>query len=167
MRKNIGRQKIETDTLSVKETYISLAKKDEQAARKLVDCDLYNEAIYMYVQAMEKKIKGYICGKVDALNPYFAEKLRDIGHSLDKSIEFLIEILAGNNNTLKIQLTEQLKFGVFQNINFSQLHNDCRYPKYNSFKKCYSILQFSKEDCLNIADINKQLDRFIEAFDRL
>ena len=47
----------------------------------------------MYVQAMEKKIKGYICGKVDALNPYFAEKLRDIGHSLDKSIEFLIEMI--------------------------------------------------------------------------
>ena len=161
MKKFIGKQKFETETLAVKEIYIALAKKDEYAACKLVNFN------YMYVQAMEKKIKGYICGKVDVLNPYFAEKLRDIGHSLDKSIEFLIEILAGNNNTLKIQLTEQLKSGVFQNINFSYLHNDCRYPKYNSFRKCYSILQFSKEDCLRIADINKQLDRFIEAFDRL
>ena len=155
------------DALELKTEYMALSKKNETAARLLENQGLYNEAIYMYIQSMEKKIKGYICGKINSATPYFADKLREVGHSLDKSIDFLIEILAGNDNILKIQLTDQIKSGVFQNINFSQLHNNCRYPKYNYRKKDYSILYIKKEDCSRIAKINDKLDNFIKSFDRL
>ena len=155
------------DAIELKAEYMVLGNKNENAALLLENQGLYNEAVYMYIQSMEKKIKGYICWKINSATPYFADKLKEVGHSLHKSIDFLIEILAGNDNILKIQLTEQIKSGVFQNINFSQLHNNCRYPKYNYHKKDYSVLYITKEDCSRIAKINNKLNTFINNFDRL
>ncbi|MCI6017243.1 MAG: hypothetical protein MRZ59_00085 [Clostridiales bacterium] len=166
MQNFVGYQKYANE-VELKVEYLSLGKKNEEAAILLEKQGLYNEAVYMYIQSMEKKIKGYICGKINVTTPYFAEKLREIGHSLDKSTDFLIEILAGGNNILKMQLNEQIKSGVFQNINFSQLHNNCRYPKYNYHKKSYSVLYIKKEDCLRISEINRKLDSFINSFDKL
>lgn len=147
--------------------YAMLGKKNEEAAILLEKQGFYNEAVYMYIQAMEKKIKGYICGKINPENPYFSNKLRQIGHSLDLSIDFLIEILSGNNEVLKIQLTKQIKNEVFQNIKFSKLYNECRYPRYDIYKKGYSALVISQNDCLRISDINKRLDKFILDFNKL
>ncbi len=166
MQKFIGRRKY-VNACDMKDEYINLAKNDEKSASILQEHYLYNEAVYMYIQAMEKKIKGYICGKVDASNPYFSQKLREVGHSLDLSIDFLIEILAGNDEMLKIQLSKQLKEYVFENILFSKLHNDSRYPKYNIHEKKYFILDITEQDCVRIRNINDKLDRFICDFDRL
>lgn len=166
MKKYIGTRRY-VSAPEMKETYMSLGRNDENAAILLAQQRLYNEAVYMHIQAMEKKIKGYICGKINVSNPYFSKKLRDIGHSLDVSIDFLIEILGGNNDALKSQLSVQLKSGVFENIRFSNLYNASRYPCYDSNGKRYSVLEIGKEDYLKIANIGKKLDKFIEDFDRL
>lgn len=166
MQNFIGHRKY-IDSLEMSETYMSLGKKDEESAILLQKNALYNEAVYMYIQSMEKKIKGYICKKINLSLRYYADKLRDIGHSLDKSIDFLIEILAGNDDTLRKQLSMQVKNGVFENIEFSKLYNNCRYPYYHLQKGNYSMLNIDAQDCLRIANINKKLDNFIRDFDRL
>ena len=155
------------DAEEMKAEYLSLRNSSLKAARALENQGLYNESVYMYIQAMEKEIKSYICGKVNSANPYFSKKLRDVGHSLDKSIDFLIELLAGNDDALKNQLITQIKTGVFQNINFSKLYNDCRYPSYNLYKNRYFVLHISREDCERISQISQQLTRFIHDFDRI
>lgn len=162
----IGRRKY-IEPLEMSNTYTYLGKKDEEAAILLQKHLLYNEAVYMYIQSMEKKIKGYICKKINVSFPYYADKLRDIGHSLDKSIDFLIEILAANNDVLRNQLSIQLKSGVFENIEFSKLYNNCRYPYYYYERKNYSMLDIGEKDCTRIANVSKKLDRFISDFDRL
>ena len=162
----IGRKEY-IELLEMSNTYTYLGKKDEEAAILLQKNLLYNVAVYMYIQSMEKKIKGCICKKINVSLPYYADKLRNIGHSLDKSIDFLIEILAANNDVLTKQLSMQLKSGVFENIEFSKLYNNCRYPFYYHKRKNYSILNIDEKDCSRIADISKKLDRFINDFDRL
>ena len=167
MKKFVGNRKY-LDTTEMKAEYLSLRDSNLQAAKILEKQGLYKEAIYMYIQAMEKEIKGHICGKVDSANPYFSEKLRaEVGHSLDKSIDFLIEILAGNDSTLKDQLIDQIKIHVLENINFSRLHNDCRYPAYNLSQKQYFILCIDKHDCERISHIYQKLTQFICDFDRI
>lgn len=166
MKPFIGSRKY-LDAEEMKAEYLALRNNNLKAARALESQGLYNESVYMYIQSMEKEIKSYICGKVNSANPYFSQKLRDVGHSLDKSIDFLIELLAGNNEVLKKQLVTQIKTGVFQNINFSKLYNDCRYPAYNSYQAQYFILHISREDCERISQISQQLTRFIHDFDRI
>ena len=68
---------------------------------------------------------------------------------------------------LKNQLSIQIKSNVFQDIKFSRLYNDCRYPSFNPGKNSYFVLSVSKEDCTRVADINKRLDNFIVSFDRI
>ena len=108
MTKYIG-QRTKITTEEIKERYITLGKNNEKAAKVLEQQGLYNEAVFMYIQAMEKKIKGYICGKINSENPYFARKIREMGHSLDSSVDFLIEILSGNDENLKAQLSKLLR----------------------------------------------------------
>ena len=72
-----------------------------------------------------------------------------------------------NDDALKNQLITQIKTGVFQNINFSKLYNDCRYPSYNLYKNRYFVLHISREDCERISQISQQLTRFIHDFDRI
>lgn len=65
---------------------------------------------------MEKYIKSAIYRKIDVTNDYYANKLRVLGHSLDDAIDFFIEIVSGNNEILKMQITEQLKNSVLRGI---------------------------------------------------
>ncbi len=166
MKTNVGKYKM-IDATDMKDSYGTLKNRDMTAADLLERQGLYNQAIYMYIQGMEKEIKAYICGKVNAANPYFSQKLRDVGHSLDKSIDFLIELLAGNDESLKTQLAVQIKEGVFQDIYFAKLYNDCRYPNYNQYKEQYHILELGREDCERIRQISQRLTQYIRDFDRL
>jgi HEPN domain-containing protein len=104
----IGNDKCLHNSIDVAFTYQKLAEDNRKSADLLFNHSLYNEAAYFYIQTMEKIIKEEICKIVDVTNPYFSDKLRNIGHSLDLSVSFLIEILSGNNELLKNQLTAQL-----------------------------------------------------------
>ena len=150
--------------LEMADTYKQLALADRDAADILFSQKLYNQAVYMYIQSMEKNIKSCICNKINVTLPFYASKLREIGHSLDNSILFLIEILSGNDNGLKSQLNKQLLKGVFEEINFRKLHNNCRYPKYNENSEIYYVLNISEKDCIRIKEIATKLDLFLDDF---
>lgn len=160
--KYIGTRKYINDGIDMASIYEKKAIKDEQAAHLLASQGLYSEAIYLYIQSMEKSIKSHICQKLDITQPYYADRLRQMGHSLDSSIHFLIEILSGNNEIIREQISKQILSGVFQGIQFSSLHNNIRYPLYHPQTKSYSMLEVSGNDCYRIQEINECLKRFLK-----
>ena len=122
----------------------------------------------MLIQAMEKKITGLICSKINMSNPYFSQKIRDIGHRMDHSVDFLIEILSGKDIILKHHLVAQLKSGVLENLKFNVLYNECRYPyPIQRQPGYYSMRLISEKDFLRLNRINCKLDAFINDLIRL
>ncbi len=138
-----------------------IAKQDEKAAVFLCKQELYNQSVYYYIQSMEKYIKSFICKKIDITNDYYADRLRQLGHSLDASIDFFIEIVSGNDNNLKIQVSSQLKKGVLKDIHFTSVYNAVRYPYYKNGS--YRIIKMSKSDCAQVQDIYDMLKTYINS----
>lgn len=165
--KYIGRRRYFKDGTEMKSEYMKLAINNQKAAELLKVQELYSESVYMYIQSMEKKIKSYICGIINVNLPYYADELRRIGHSLSGSISFLIKILSRNNAVLEKQLEKQLLSDVFEEIFFSRLYNECRYPNYHSRTEQYSILNISLEDCKRIERIAEKLDKYLNSFNKL
>lgn len=116
----IGKKEILNTSMDVAATYRTLAETNRKSADLLFRHSLYKEAAYYYLQTMEKLIKEKICSIVDVTKPYFSDKLRAISHSLDESVSFLIEILAGNNEILRTQITEQLVVGVLMDYKYKR-----------------------------------------------
>lgn len=141
--------------------YLKIAQDDEKAARLLYQQNLYNQAVYFYIQSMEKYIKSAICRKIDVTNDYYANKLRVLGHSLDDAIDFFIEIVSGNNEILKMQITEQLKNSVLRGIRFSTIYNAVRYPFYKSHN--YKLTEMSENDCEQMREICNLLKNYIDS----
>lgn len=105
----LGQQLIFKNGNEMAEVFFSLSRKDEEAAQILFRAGYYNQAIFLLIQSMEKYIKHIICKKVDISKVFFADKLRDDGHNFDKSIDFLITIIAGNQEVLAESLKKQFK----------------------------------------------------------
>ncbi|MEY8334903.1 hypothetical protein AALB53_17635 [Lachnospiraceae bacterium 47-T17] len=139
----------------------TIAKQDEKTADILCKQGLYNQSAYYYIQSMEKFIKSYICKKIDITNAYYANRLRQLGHSLDDAIDFFIEIISGNDSNLRIQVSEQLKRGVLKGIRFSTIHNVCRYPVYKNGS--YRIIEMKKHDCTLLREIYDMLKTYINS----
>ena len=68
---------------------------------------------------------------------------------------------------MKAQLENQLLTGVFENIKFNRLYNQCRYPSYQKRRQNYFILEISPDDCKHISIIAKKLDKFLADFYKL
>lgn len=115
---------------------------------------------------MEKCVKEKLCRTIDVTNIYFSNRLREIGHSLDTSVEFLIEILSQGNSVLKQQITSQLVEGILKNIKFSRLHNDVKYPRFNCKYNQYTMLNINKEDCEILKQISGNLRKYLDDLDR-
>lgn len=141
--------------------FLGIAICDEKAAQLLCQQKLYNQSVYFYIQSMEKYIKSFICRKIDITNDYYADKIRQLGHSLDASIDFLIEIVSGNDETLKLQIIEQLKRGVLREIYFSAIYNSTRYPI--SRNKSYKVIKMSKDDCTQLGKIYDMLKNYVNS----
>lgn len=166
-QKLIGRKKELLTSIDVATEYERLAKNHTKAAEVLYNSGLYNESVYFYIQAMEKEIDEKICRKVDVTNPYFAERTRETSHSIDKSIEFLVEIYAGNDKTLYTQIRNQIIRGILKNIKFAKLHNNVRYPVYNLNKNSYNIYTIQKNECDEIREMQQKLILFLKDLDRI
>ena len=161
-------KKISLETsIDVAEEYGVIADQNLKAAELLMKNGLYNEAYYYVIQSMEKSIKRKICEIIDVANPYFANQMRDIGHSLDNAVEFLLKLVSGNNSVLYEQIRKQIVEGVLKEIRFSSVHNNVRYPYFNQYRNEYSFLQISYDDCLEIMKMEKMLRNFLEELHRL
>lgn len=157
----LGKSHYINNGIDMSDEYLNISKNDEKAAELLYLQSLYNQAVYFYIQSMEKYIKSAICRKIDVTNNYYADKLRMIGHSLDDAIDFFIEIVSGNNEMLKMQITEQLKKGVLKGVRFSAIYNAVRYPFYKNYN--YKLTQMSKNDCEQMKEIYDLLKRYIDS----
>ena len=98
----------------------------------------------------------------NVINPYYAEKLRSLGHSLDQSIQFMLEIYANGDQPLKSQMEHQLLNTVLKEVHVSSLHNWVRYPAYRSKYSDYSMLQISKKDCEILASALNGLQSYLK-----
>ena len=115
----LGNRKFLKDSLEVAHEYLKAAMQDEKSAVILESRELYNQSAYFYVQAMEKQIKAKIAQIVDVTNAYYKEMVKKtIGHSLDKSIEILVQIYGKGNTMVEERLREQLLIKVLKDIKF-------------------------------------------------
>ena len=83
----IGKRVEIRESTEIASVYQELSRKDRLAADCLFQQRLYNEAAYFYIQSMEKRVKEFICKKIDVSKSYYADMLRGTGHSLENSIE--------------------------------------------------------------------------------
>lgn len=149
-RKYVGKTSYLSDNYDIAEEYKKIYKEDKSVATLLAKEEKYNQALYFLIQATEKYIKYAICCKVNVTQVYFAEHLRSMGHSFDKSIDFLIDCFSGNDSNLKEVISKQFKVDILDNIRFSGLHNDIRYPSYIKKTNSYRTVTISKQDYYNI-----------------
>lgn len=150
--------------INVANEYKSLAEKDEHVAIFLKSNKEYRHSIYFFVQAMEKYIRSKIFTLVNPNLDYFRKKNQN--HSLSNAIEFLIEIISADS-TVQNQIKRQLNEYVFENINFQKLHNNLRYPFYNTKFNSYSSVEFTLNDCEIIQKKLNDLKTYLEQLNRL
>jgi len=163
----LGNRKFLKDSIEVAHEYLKTAMQDEKSAVILESRELYNQAAYFYVQAMEKQIKAKIAQIVDVTNAYYKEMIKKtIGHSLDKSIEILVQIYGKGNAMVEDRLREQLITKVLKDIKFSALHNKTRYPDFDENKKKYAVIEMCKIDCVELAKMLKGLKLYLKDLER-
>ena len=113
---------------------------------------------------MEKYIKSKIFTLVNQDLEYFRNKNKH--HSLDNSVEFLIEVISADE-TIRNQAKDQFDKYVFKGLNSRNLHNNLRYPFYNERKKNYVVTSYSKQDCEYIEEMLETLKKYLEDLKRI
>ena len=144
--------------INVSSEFMELSINDEKSAYLLAEKNMFKQACYFLIQAMEKAIRLKVYSIVNPNIKYFRD--RNKNHSLDSAIEFLIEIISTDNIT-KEQVSKQLKEGVLSNINYRHLHNNLRYPSYSKKYDSYSIIEIKKSDFILLGDRLKLLRKFL------
>ena len=153
-----------TRDVDVSSTYLELAKEDEYAAQMLKFNKMYKQATYLYIQAMEKQIRAKIFTLVNPNLEYYRDRNRD--HSLDKAIDFLLEIISTDEN-VRSQIRNQMNRFVLGDVKYNQLHNNLRYPFYSKRYNYYSVLCIAEEDCINIEENLQSLKKYLKDLSRI
>lgn len=144
--------------------YYNLALEDEKVAIILKNKGEYRHSIYFFIQAMEKYIKSKIFTLVNPNLEYFIN--RNKHHSLDDSIEFLIEVISSDKN-IRDQVKLYFNEYVFKGLSFRNLHNNLRYPFYDRSREYYNIVNFDTEDCKYIEKMLENLKKYINDLNRI
>lgn len=108
---------------------------------------LYRNAMYFYVQSMEKRVRSQTFKIVDPYNPYW----RSINqhHDLYSSVKFFVEAL-GMDTLVAKQVEDMINKYIIGNINFRMLHNNLRYPYFSEKYNTYSCVSYTCDDCSSI-----------------
>jgi hypothetical protein len=144
--------------------YRNLAKEDEEAGVLLMSHQKYRQAVYFFVQAMEKLVRHQIFRLVNPNIEDFRDEARN--HELDTLLEFLLRIITGNQ-MLRDQVRDQLEKNVLKGIRFGKLHNDVRYPAYFKQRDSFSLLQIDSADAEQVYQTLQNLKPFLEHIDKL
>ena len=145
-------------------TYAALAMEDEAAGRTLMNTQSYRQAIYFFIQAMEKYVRYGIFSVVDPHQEQFRERART--HNLDELLEFLVEV-SSDDARLRKQVQKQLDDLVLEGVRFGMLHNNIRYPWYSKHFNSYSLLHVVVEDAQEMEAKLDKLKAFVADFHRL
>lgn len=143
---------------NVAEKYYELAVSDEETGDYLEQGQKYRQAIYFYVQAMEKYIKSKVFSKVNPRLEYFSQKNRH--HSINESVDFLVEISSTDGIT-KEQIKQQIETNALHGIRFNQLHNQLRYPSLTRRNE-YICFEYSENDCNEIKKSLNSLKNYLD-----
>jgi len=138
--------------VTVSNQFKMIAKEEELSAEILADNSQYRQACYFLIQSMEKHIRAKIFTMVNPNLEYFRK--RNLSHSLDSAVEFLIEIIS-NDKIVQEQISNQIRTYVLNGDSYKFLHNNLRYPVYFNKFNSYSVLEVKKKD-YNI--LKKSLD---------
>lgn len=158
---NIGTINREVD---ISYEYYNLALEDEKVAILLKNKGEYRHSIYFFIQAMEKYIKSKIFTLVNPNLEYYINKNKH--HSLDDSIEFLIEVISSDEN-IRNQVKLYFNKYVFKDLSFRNLHNNLRYPFYDRSRGYYNIIKFDIEDCKYIEEMLENLKKYLKDLNRI
>lgn len=158
---NIGTINREVD---ISYEYYNLALEDEKVAILLKNKGEYRHSIYFFIQAMEKYIKSKIFTLVNPNLEYYINKNKH--HSLDDSIEFLIEVISPDEN-IRNQVKLYFNKYVFKDLSFRNLHNNLRYPFYDRSRGYYNIIKFDIEDCRYIEEMLENLKKYLKDLNRI
>lgn len=158
---NIGTINREVD---ISYEYYNLALEDEKVAILLKNKGEYRHSIYFFIQAMEKYIKSKIFTLVNPNLEYYINKNKH--HSLDYSIEFLIEVISPDEN-IRNQVKLYFNKYVFKDLSFRNLHNNLRYPFYDRSRGYYNIIKFDIEDCKYIEEMLENLKKYLKDLNRI
>ena len=158
---NIGTINREVD---ISYEYYNLALEDEKVAILLKNKGEYRHSIYFFIQAMEKYIKSKIFTLVNPNLEYYINKNKH--HSLDYSIEFLIEVISPDEN-IRNQVKSYFNEYVFKGLSFRNLHNNLRYPFYDRSRGYYNIIKFDIEDCKYIEEMLENLKKYLKDLNRI
>ena len=139
--------------------FSQLSKSVELAATYLAAGGHFKQASYFLIQAIEKSIRSKIFSLVNPNIEYFRDKNKT--HSVESAIEFLIEIIS-TDDLIKEQISNQIKLHVLGKTNYSQLHNNLRYPSYFKKYDSYSALDVSEEDFNELKRRLNLLRKFLE-----
>ena len=164
----IGNRTFINDNIEVAEIYHKMAHNDESAARILAQQNFYNQAAYFFVQAMEKYVKHHIAQKINVTKKFFADELgRTMGHSLNKSLQLLIKLYAGNDEILFEQMYRQIKRHVLKDVDFRFMNNSLRYPIYNERHENYVSFTLNQADCYELNKILQALKNYLGDLNRV
>jgi hypothetical protein len=144
--------------------YRSIALADEKAALLLEQDGHHRQAMYFWVQAMEKHIRAKIFTLVNPELEWVRNKNRS--HSLEEAIEFLLEVLTADSvvrEQIRIQICER----VLRGIRFARLHNDLRYPFYSPGSRSFSVLEVDESDAKLLGTQLSSLKIYLAQLDRL
>ena len=75
----IGKNQYVSNGSEIADEFLRIAKEEEKAAELLYQNRFFNQAVYFYIQSMEKFIKAYICRRIDVSNEYFANSCVALG----------------------------------------------------------------------------------------
>jgi len=103
----------------------------------------FRHACYFLIQSIEKSIRSKIFTLVNPNIEYFRERNRT--HSVESAVDFLIEIVS-TDTLVKDQVRQQMASHVLGNTEYTQLHNNLRYPAYFRKYDSYSVLDINKND---------------------
>ena len=165
----IGRHKKITD---LAEAHRDLSSDDEQAAVLLQREGQYRQAVYFFLQAMEKLTRYAVFTEVSPDAPSsdgqsYRERTRT--HDLDILLTVLLEVFKETINDSRVseQIEQQMNAVVLQGQFFGLLHNDVRYPRYMERRKSDVLLELNAKDATMAADKLARLKAFIEGFQQL
>jgi HEPN domain-containing protein len=165
----IGRHKSVSD---LAETYRDLSGDDEQAAIVLQREGQYRQAVYFFLQAMEKLARYAVFSEVgpdDASIDGRTYRERTRTHNLDELLIVLLEAYKEtiNNSRVSEQIEQQMEAYVLQGQYFGVLHNDVRYPRYIERRKSDALLELNEKDAVAATDKLTRLKAFVAGFQQL
>jgi len=149
--------------ITVANQFKMIAKEEELSAEILADNSQYRQACYLLVQSMEKYIRAKIFTLVNPNLEYFRK--RNLSHSLDSAVDFLIEIIS-NDKVVQEQISTQIRNYVLNGDSYRFLHNNLRYPAYFERFNSYSILEVKEKDYNILKKSLESLKVFINDLDK-